>query len=285
MLDEGWGSGISAELFAQSLKDDPRFRELLGRIERASGSPRTIREVIDGLIDTDVRAAANAISVPTLVIHTTDDIAIPIENGRWLADHIPNARFVEMPGEHVAFDADRFGDEVESFLSDGRPVTTPTRVLSTVMFSDIVGSTEKASAMGDRQWRELLDAHDILMRREIETSGGRLVKTTGDGVMATFDGPARGVECGRRLLGAVEPLGIDIRVGLHTGEVEIRGEDIGGIAVHIAARVSAEAGARQVLVSRTVTDLVAGSGLEFEDQGEHSLKGVSGAWHLYSAVA
>lgn len=284
MLDEGWGSGISAELFAQSLKDHPGFRDLLGRIERASGSPRTIRAVIDSLIDTDVRAAAKTITVPTLVVHTTDDLAIPIENGRWLADNIPGARFVEMPGEHVVFDADRFADEVESFLRDGPAVTTPSRVLSTVMFSDIVGSTEMATSMGDRPWRGLLDQHDHVVRREVERFGGRLVKTTGDGAMATFDGPARGVECGRRLHQAVAPLGIDIRVGLHTGEIEIRGDDIGGIAVHIAARVSALADTRQVLVSRTVTDLVAGSGLEFEDQGEHALKGVPGTWQLYAAT-
>lgn len=240
--------------------------------------------MLDGLVGSDVRAAAQTISVPTLVIHTTDDRTVPIANGRWLADHIQGARFVEMPGEHVVFDTDRFGDEVESFLTGGRTVATPDRVLSTVMFSDIVGSTEKAGSLGDRRWRELLDQHDLLVRQEIERSGGRLVKSTGDGVLATFDGPARGVECGRRLHSTLRPLGIHIRIGLHTGEIEIRGDDIGGIAVHIGARVSSQAEAGQVLVSRTVTDLVAGSGLDFEDQGERALKGVPGTWQLYAVI-
>ena len=282
ILDDGWGTGASAKVFAQSLQDHPGFRELLGRIERASGSPRTIRKIVDGLASSDVRAALPTISAPTLVVHATDDLAVPIDNGRWLADHIDGARFVEIPGEHVVFDADRFGDEVESFLTGRRPATTYDRVLSTVLFSDIVGSTEKASSLGDRQWRQLLDQHDLVMRREIENSGGRYVKSTGDGVLATFDGPARGVGCGRRLHDALEPLGIDVRVGLHSGEIEIRGDDIGGIAVHIGARVSAQAGSGQVLVSRTVTDLVAGSGLEFEDQGEYALKGLPGTWQLYA---
>lgn len=206
----------------------------------------------------------------------------PIANGRWLADHIEGARFVEIPGEHVVFDADRFADEVETFITGGRTLTTADRVLATVMFSDIVGSTEKAASVGDRQWRELLDQRDLVVRHEVERYGGRLVKSTGDGVLATFDGPARGVECGRRLHGALDPLGLEVRVGVHTGEIELRGDDIGGIAVHIGARVAAEAQAGQVLVSRTVVDLVAGSPLEFEGRGEFTLKGVPGTWELYA---
>jgi pimeloyl-ACP methyl ester carboxylesterase len=284
ILADGWGTGATAEMFAQSWQDHPGFRDSLGRIERASGSPSTIKAVIDGLVNSDVRAALASISAPTLVVHATDDIAVPIGNGRWLADHIDGARFVEIPGEHVVFDVNQFSEEVESFLTGVRPTRAYDRVLSTVMFSDIVGSTEKASALGDGEWRRLLDQHDSITRREIENVGGRWIKSTGDGVLATFDGPARGVACGRQLHQALEPLGIEVRVGLHTGEIELRDDDIGGIAVHIGARVSGYAEAGQVLVSRTVTDLVAGSGLEFTDQGEHTLKGVPGNWQLYAAT-
>ena len=282
VIDSGWGTGSSAEVFAHRMKDHPGLREHLGRIERASGSPRTMRAILDSFGSSDVRAALPSISAPTLVIHTTDDRVCPVGNGRWLADHIEGARFVEIPGEHIVFDADQFADEVESFLTGGQKVATTNRVLSTVLFSDIVGSTEKAAALGDRQWRELLDQHDMVTRREVERFGGRFIKSTGDGVLATFDGPARGVSCGRQLSVALRPLDIDVRVGLHTGEIEIRGDDIGGIAVHIGARISALAEAGQVLVSRTVTDLVVGSGHEFQDKGEHILKGVPGEWHVFA---
>jgi class 3 adenylate cyclase len=282
IVEDGWGTGSSAEVFAHAVRDHPGLREYLGRIERASGSPRTITTIVDSIVGSDLRPALPAISAPTLVIHTTDDRAIPIGSGRWLADHIEGAGFIEMPGEHVVFDGDRFADEVESFLTGGCRVAPTDRVLSTVLFSDIVGSTETASALGDQKWRELLDQHDMLTRREVETHGGRLVKSTGDGVLATFDGPARGVSCGRRLSSVLQPLGIEVRVGLHTGEIERRGDDIGGIGVHIGARVSALAEPSQVLVSRTVTDLGAGSGLEFEDHGEHTLKGVPGTWQLFA---
>jgi len=236
ILDDGWGTGATIDLFAQSLADVPAAREMFGRVERASGSPRTIRTVLEGLEDTDVRAAARAISVPTLVAHPDDDLVVPIGNGRWLADNIDGARFVEIPGQHAVFDSDRFADEVESFLTGGRPITTSDRILSTVMFSDIVGSTEQASAMGDRQWRELLDQHDLLVQREVENFGGRLIKSTGDGVLATFDGPGRGVACGRQLHQTLEHVGLDVRIGLHTGEIEIRGDDIGGIRAHRCPR-------------------------------------------------
>ena len=285
ILDDGWGTGASTQVFAQSYQDHPVLRPTVGRIERAAGSPSTIRAVLDGLLHTDVRAAAQLISVPTLVIHATDDRMVPIGNGRWLADNIDGAGFVEIPGEHVVFDVDRLGEELEAFLTNGQAVTTPSRVLSTVLFSDIVGSTEQAAALGDRQWRALLDQHDLLVRDEIERLGGRLVKSTGDGVLATFDGPARGVACGRRLHERLGPLGISVRVGLHTGEIEVRGDDIGGIAVHIGARIADLADAGEVLVSRTVTDLVAGSGLLFHDRGDHDLKGVPGTWQLFSVAA
>ncbi len=230
-------------------------------------------------------ADAPTISVPTLVMHTTDDITVPIANGRWLAEHILGARFVELSGEHALFDVDLFVDEVETFLTGRRHVVATDRVLSTVLFSDIVGSTEQAAAVGDRRWREILDQHDAVVSRKIETYRGNLVKSTGDGVLATFDGPARAISCGRDIRDNLQPLGIDVRVGLHTGEIELRGADIGGIAVHIGARVAALANAGEVLVSRTVTDLVAGSGIQFADRGVHQLKGVPGDWQLFAVAS
>ena len=284
IFDDGWGTGESLRVFARRLVDHKSSREFMGRVERASGTPRTMHAILDALVGLDVRHVLPTISVPTLVIHTTDDVCVPVGNGRWLAEHIREARFVEIPGEHIAFDVDQFADEVESFLT-GRlhPVVTD-RVLSTVLFSDIVGSTERAASVGDRRWSEVLDQHDAVVGREIETHRGRLVKTTGDGVLATFDGPARAISCGCEIRDSLRPLGIDVRVGLHTGEVEIRGEDVGGIAVHMAARVQAHAEPGEVLVSRTVTDLVTGSGIDFVDRGEHELKGVPGIWRLFAVA-
>lgn len=282
IFDEGWGSGESLRIFARPLVQHGPSRELMGRVERAMGSPRMMRAVIENLSAMDVRAVAPTIAVPTLVVHATDDFAVPIGNGRWLADHIPGARLVEISGEHIAFDFPRFADEVESFLTGKRHATATERVLTTVLFSDIVRSTEHAANIGDRRWKELLDQHDRVVQREVHGYRGKIVKTTGDGMLATFDGPARAVRCAQNICSAVGPLGIEVRAGVHTGEVELRGEDIGGIAVHIGQRVSAMAGPGEALVSRTVTDLVAGSGIEFEDRGEFELKGVPGGWRLYA---
>ena len=285
IFDDGWGAGESLRLIGPSMRGDAQAREFFGRLERAAGSPGTMRAFTDSLIDIDVRAVLPTISVPTLVIHATDDQTVPIANGHWLADHMTDARFVEIDGEHAMFDLDQFVDEIESFLTGRRHAVTPERVLATVLFSDIVGSTEQAAAMGDRRWREVLDQHDVVVRREVETYRGKLVKSTGDGVLATFDGPGRAVACGCAIRDRLRPLGLEVRVGVHTGEVEVRGEDIGGIAVHIGARVATIAGAGQVLVSRTVTDLVAGSGIVFEDRGDHELKGVPSSWHLFAVSA
>ena len=282
IIDEQWGTGESLQIFARGLAGSERAREWVGRLERAAGSPGTMRPFLDTLWDIDVRAVLPTIAAPTLIMHASDDHAIPIANGRWLADHVPGARFVEIPGEHMLFDVDQFADEVEGFLTGKRHAVTTDRLLATVLFSDIVGSTERASALGDRRWRELLDQHDAVVRREVDSHRGKLVKSTGDGALATFDGPARAVSCGCEIRDGVRPLGIDVRVGLHTGEIEVRGEDIGGIAVHIGARVAALAGPREVLVSRTLTDLVAGSGITFEDRGDHQLKGVPGTWQLFA---
>jgi pimeloyl-ACP methyl ester carboxylesterase len=286
ILDDGWGTGESLRVFGQSLLENEPAREHMGRMERASGSPGTIRAMLDNLVGIDVRAVLPTISVPTLVLHATDDAAIPIDNGRWLADHISDARFVELPGDHATsrFN-DRFADEIESFLTGRRRPAATDRVLSTVLFSDIVGSTKQAAALGDRRWREVLDRHDDVVSREIETYRGKLIRSTGDGVLATFDGPARAVTCGCELRDGLRSLGIDVRVGLHTGEIELRGEEIGGIAVHIGARVAAIGEAGEVLVSRTVTDLVAGSDLEFTDRGVHQLKGVPGDWQLFAVTS
>jgi pimeloyl-ACP methyl ester carboxylesterase len=285
IFDDGWGTGESLRVFAPSLLENERAREYVGRLERASGSPGTMRAFLDTLVGIDVRAVLPMISVPTLVVHATDDRCVPIGNGRWLAEHILGARFAELSGEHMVFDVDQFADEVESFLTGRRHAVATDRVLSTVLFSDIVGSTEQAAAVGDRRWREVLDRHDAVVSREIETYRGNLVKSTGDGVLATFDGPARAISCGRDIRDGLRTLGIDVRVGLHTGEVEVRGRDIGGIAVDIGARVAAVAGAGEVLVSHTVSDLVAGSGIEFADRGVHQLKGVPGDWQLFAVTS
>jgi pimeloyl-ACP methyl ester carboxylesterase len=286
VLDDGWGTGESLRVFAQSLLGNERIRESWGRVERAMGSPNTIRAIIDTLMGIDVRAVLPTISVPTLVLHATDDKTVPIGNGRWLADHIRGARFVELPGEHTTAPLDdRFADEVESFLTGRRHAVATDRVLSTVLFSDIVGSTVQAAALGDRRWTEVLDQHDAIATRQIDIHRGMRIKATGDGVLATFDGPARGVACGCELRDSLRPLGVEIRVGLHTGEIELRGADIGGIAVHIGARIAGVANAGEVLVSRTVTDLVAGSGIEFADRGLHQLKGVPGDWPLFAVTS
>jgi class 3 adenylate cyclase len=286
IVDEGWGTGESLRRFAPSLLGNARIRESWGRVERAAGSPNTMRAFFDTLVDIDVRAVLPSVSVPTLVLHATDDVAIPIGNARWLADHIRGARFVELPGEHLSAHAtDRFADEVESFLTGRRHAVTTDRVLSTVLFSDIVGSTEQAAAVGDRRWREVLDQHDAIASRQVDIHRGTRVKATGDGVLATFDGPARAIECGCELRDSLRPLGVEIRVGLHTGEIELRGADIGGIAVNIAARIEGVANVGEVLVSRTVTDLVAGSGIEFANRGIHQLRGVPGDWKLFAVTS
>jgi class 3 adenylate cyclase len=222
--------------------------------------------------------------VPTLVIHRTENLNVRIGHGRYLAEQIANAKYIELPGrEHWPWsgDQDAILDEIEEFLTGVRPAVEADRVLATVLFTDVVASTEHARALGDRRWTAVLDEHDAVALRELDRHRGRKVNPTGDGLLATFDGPARAVRCAQAICSAVRPLGIEVRAGLHTGEIELRGQDIGGIAVHIGQRVSALAGPGEVLVSRTVTDLVAGSGLEFEDRGEHDLKG-AGTWALYA---
>lgn len=284
-LKESWGDPDSLKLFAPTAVSDEEFRQGWGRFLRTGISPNGAQALLRLYQDIDVRHVLPSLHVPTLVIHRTGDKIAAVGMGRYIADHIPGARFVELPSDdHLPMigDSDAILDEFEEFVTGQRPQREPDRVLATVMFTDIVGSTEKAAAMGDHDWRELIERHDLLMREQVERHRGRTIKTMGDGVLATFDGPARAIRCACEARDAVEPLGVDIRAGLHTGECELIGDDVGGIAVNIGARVGAEAGPGEVLVSRTVTDLVAGSGIEFEPRGSHALKGVPGEWELYA---
>jgi class 3 adenylate cyclase len=234
----------------------------------------------------DISGIVPTIRVPTLVIHRTEDVTINVEGGRYLAEHIPGARYIELPGkDHILFVGDNAGeiaDAIQEFLTGSRAPVLVDRVLATVLFTDIVGSTEKAAALVDSRWRNLLDKHHATIRSNLARFRGHEVKTTGDGILATFDGPARGVRCACAVAEEIRPLGIDVRAGLHTGECEMMGDDVGGIAVHIGARVASLAGAGEVLVSRTVKDLVAGSGLRFADRGSQTLKGVPGEWQIYA---
>jgi class 3 adenylate cyclase len=224
--------------------------------------------------------------VPTLVVNRAGDLLVPSDASRHVAEHIPGARYVELPGDDYfpwVKDCEDLLEVVEEFVTGRRPVVVDTdRVLTTVLFTDIVGSTEQVSELGDRRWRALLDAHDRLAAHEVERFRGRLIKTTGDGILATFDGPARAIRCAQAIGVGTSPLGLEIRGGLHTGEIERRGDDVSGVAVHLAQRVCSLAAGSEVLVSRTIVDLVAGSGIHFDERGEHELKGVPGTWGLFS---
>jgi len=234
---------------------------------------------------TDVRHVLETIQVPTLVMHRADDIIVPVDNGRYLAEKIPGAKYVELEGtEHVPFfgDWESVADELEEFVTGSRHPREGNRVLATILFTDIVGSTEKATSLGDRRWRDLLDSHDETVASLLERWQGRLVKATGDGLLATFDGPARAIRCASQMCSRLSALGLDVRCGLHTGEVEVRGDDVGGIAVHIGARVMELAQPGEILVSSSIPPLIAGSGVNFEERGSHSLKGVDGQWPVYA---
>ncbi|MFN2617618.1 MAG: adenylate/guanylate cyclase domain-containing protein, partial [Thermoleophilaceae bacterium] len=257
-----------------------------GRFIRMGTSPGGAIALLGMYKELDARQVLPLVSAPTLVLHRRRDSAVPTALGRYMAERIPGARFVETPGSDHAFfiEPDPELDEIEEFVTGTRQARPPERVLSTVLFTDIVGSTERAADLGDRRWRELLDRHDTLVHRQVERHEGQRIKSTGDGVLATFSGPARAIGCARSLSGEIERLGIEIRAGLHTGECELRGQDIGGMAVHIGARVAAKARPGEVLVSGTVKDLVVGSGIEFEERGRAELKGVPGEWRLYAVA-
>jgi class 3 adenylate cyclase len=282
--DVRWGTGGRLELFAPDLATDDGARQRWGRWERLSASPGTAQAMARFNFAVDVRAILKSIRVPTLVVHNTDNAMIRIGHGRYLAEHIPGATFAEAPGQlATAFGlSDTQLDEIEEFATGARQVSPPDRILTTVMFTDVVSSTEQMATIGDMRWRELLDSHDALVRRQLERYRGNEIKWTGDGILATFDGPARAIRCAADICAGVRPLGIEVRAGLHTGEVDVRGTDLSGIAVHTAKRVEAHASPGEVLVSRTVVDLVAGSGIEFDSRGEHQLKGVPGTWQLFA---
>jgi class 3 adenylate cyclase len=282
-----WGTGEVTEFVMPSLVDSADAKRRWGLRERLSATPDSVA-VIRAFWESDVTDVLSAIRAPTLVISREGSRHVDPAHSRYLASRIPDARLVELPGQDCwpyAGRSDEILDEVEEFMTGARPSAVLDRVLATVLFTDIVGSTSRAAEIGDRRWREALDGYDALARRHLERFRGRLVKTTGDGTLAVFDGPARAVECARALSGAVRSLGFNIRAGLHTGEIETRGDDVAGVAVHIAARVSSLADAGEVLVSRTVTDLVVGSGIGFEDRGDRELKGVPGHWRLFAVRA
>jgi class 3 adenylate cyclase len=283
----GWGSGASLSVLAPSLARDERFRRWWGRFERHSVRPGMVRPIIDAINDTDVRAVLGAIRVPTLVIHRRGDRLVDVGNGRYLADNIPDARYVELTGDdHIYFagDADAILDELEEFVAGTRGAHDAERVLATVLFTDIVSSTEHASRLGDRRWHELIDDHDRLVSAQIADYRGRTIRTTGDGVFATFDGPARAIRCALAVIETARGLDLDIRAGLHTGECELDGDDLAGVTVHIGARIADRAGPSQVLVSGTVRDLVVGSNIAFRYLGEEPLQGVPGAWRLFTVA-
>jgi pimeloyl-ACP methyl ester carboxylesterase/class 3 adenylate cyclase len=286
-IDQAWGSGGSLPMFAPSRQHDPAFQRWWGRFERLGASPAAAIALMRMNSQIDISGILATIRVPTLVIHRTDDVTIDVEGGRYLAEHIPGARYVELPGtDHIPFvdhNAMEIADLTGEFLTGSRTPVAADTVLATVLFTDIVGSTEKAVSLGDRRWRDLLDNHHAIIRRNLQRFRGREIDTAGDGFLATFDGPARGVRCACAIADDIRSLGIDVRAGLHTGECEIMDDKVGGIAVHIGARVAALAGPGEVLVSSTVKDLVAGTGLRFGDRGSQSLKGVPGQWRIFAA--
>jgi class 3 adenylate cyclase len=284
-FEREWGTGTVLQSFFPSSAQDPALQELYARYERNSASPGDMVDIVSMLAKIDVRAVLPTVAVPVLILHSAGDSVVSVEHGRYLAEHISGARFIDLIGDDhlpIREDAPRYFDEIEEFLTGHRPDPLPERVLKTVLFTDIVESTKTAQRVGDRDWGTILDRHDTIVRSEINRFRGVEVKTTGDGFLAAFDGPARAVHCAVALRDRVGAEGLSVRAGVHTGECVERGDDLAGIAVHIAARVMSAAHPDEVLVSRTVTDLVAGSGLSFVDRGEHQLKGVPGSWALFA---
>ncbi len=264
------------------------IRASWARMERLAASPGTLALMMPLVAEVDVRAVLPTVRVPTLVVQHADDLIIPPAMGKYIADHIPGAKYVELPGRNCTTSLNRWRasfQEIAEFLTGQQADVADDRVLATVLFTDIVDSTRRAAEIGDRDWHALLDAHDAVVRSQLARFRGREVNTSGDGFLAMFDGPQRAIRCAMAIRDAVQALGIEVRAGLHTGECEVRGDDIGGIAVHIGARVSALAGPNDVLVSSTLRDLVIGSGLEFEERGAHELKGVPGEWHLFAVAS
>lgn len=285
LLGGMWGTADLVRAAFPDMASDEEFVRFLSEIMRAAATPRTAaaqyRYILQSL---DVRPALPLVQAPTLILHYGGNPIVPMAHGRYIADHIGGAKFVELPGQYTQYvgpDTGDSPDEIAEFLTGERTSVEVDRVLTTVVFTDIVGSTERAAAMGDRRWRTLLDTHDRAVRERLRQFRGHEIKTTGDGFLVSFDGPARAIRCARAITEAARALGIEVRAGLHAGECEVRGDDLGGLAVHIAARVGALAAPGEVLVSSTVKDLVAGSGIEFADRGTHALKGVPDEWKVY----
>jgi len=285
-MEKNWGTGDSLRLFAPSVASDETFKLSWARFERLGASPSAVVALMRMNSEIDIRPILPSIRVPTFIIHRQGDVRVNVEAGRFMARQIPNAKYLELPGsDHSLWtgETERVLDEVEEFLTGSRSAIESDRVLATVLFTDIVNSTKRAETIGDRAWHDVLDRHNALVRREISRHRGHEVRTMGDGFLATFDGPARSIRCALAINEGVEALGLQVRAGLHTGEVEMADDDLSGIAVHIASRVATMAKPGQVLVSNTVRDLVAGSNIRFHDEGSHSLKGLTESVRLFAA--
>lgn len=286
-MDKHWGSGESLPMFAPTHANDAALRQWWGKFERLGASPSAAMALMRMNREIDISGILHSIKIPTLILHVTDDTLVSIEGGRELAAGIPGARLVEIPGKDhlILLDGDRISAEIEEFVTGSRSSTVVDRVLATVVFTDIVDSTKRAEAKGDLAWRDLLEAHNKTVRHELSRFRGKEIKSLGDGFLATFDGPARAIHCANAIRDSLHRLEVPVRIGVHTGEVELAEDDVRGIAVHIASRVAHIGGPDDVLVSRTVKDLVAGSGIEFEDFGTHILKGIPEGWQVFRAVA
>jgi class 3 adenylate cyclase len=285
-LAERWGQGTGIWAVAPSVSGAEWARSWRARVQLNAATPRAAEAFMRMAFDIDVRDVVPTVNVPTLVVHATGDRVCHVENGRFLARNIPGARLVELPTEdHVPwFDPEPTIAEIREFLTGKREAASPNRVLVTVLFTDMVTSTELAASLGDRRWRDLLEQHHATVRRELTRFDGHEVDTAGDGFFATFDGPARAIRCAQAIVAAAGSLGIDLRAGLHTGEVEILGDKVAGIAVNIGARVAGQASAGEILVSSTVRDLVAGSGIAFVERGSATLKGIEGTWQVFAVA-
>jgi class 3 adenylate cyclase len=285
MVREQWGGAVGVEFWAPSEQGNPEFARWWSRLLRQGTSPSGAIELLNLYREIDVRSALPVVDVPTLILHRGGDRLVPARQGEYLAERIPGARYVELPGEdHLPMGTgqDALLDEVEEFLVGSRRGTEPERALATILFTDIVGSTETAARLGDGGWRDLIERHDATVRRELAVHRGNEVKTLGDGFLATFDGPARAIRCACAIRDELSGIGVDVRAGIHTGEVELIGADVAGMAVNIGARVGALASGGEVLASSTVRELVVGSGIEFDERGTHQLKGAPGTWRLFA---
>lgn len=285
-MSQRWGTGVGLSGWAPSVAEDDAVREDFAQFQRMSASPADVRAIFRSYEHIDVRHALNAISAPTLVIHRTEDRMVPVELGRYIAEHVQGARLVELPGtDHVMWTegVDAILGEVEEFLTGVRHGPPPARRLAAILFTDIVGSTEAAARLGDRAWRDLLARHDAMIERALERFGGRIVQSTGDGVLAIFGGPSAAIQCAEAIRGGASAIGLQVRAGIHSGEIEFTGAEIRGIGVHIARRVADLAAPDEVWVSATVPGMAVGSLIGFADRGRHTLKGVPGEWHLFAA--